>query len=163
MMTEGLTSRNSVDRFRNFGAAGPHDVGERRDGALDIVKRRQKRLGGVAWRAGEERDAFALHPVVQKPHGAGMALARNAHGGDVVAQFEGQLQFGFDRGLIAGEQEGRFGELAAFFVQRNKLAGAGVRRAAGALKCDLERLRAVLGGGDSVAGEALPARARPAI
>ena len=76
---------------RRFALREPH-VGEWLERALDVIARRQQRLGHVGGGAGDDADGAPPPSFVEQLHGAGGPFAGNLDARDIVAEFDRQVE-----------------------------------------------------------------------
>ena len=89
--TEGFSA--SSDRIGSVGRIMPFaDVGERLQRALEVVARREQRLRHIGARAGSNGDAPPARALVDQPSRASRSFAGDDDAGDVVAQFDWQVE-----------------------------------------------------------------------
>ena len=93
------------------------DVGERLQRTLEIVVRREQRLGDVGARPGSDSDPTPARALVDEPRAARRAFAVDDDAGDVVAQFDRQIEMGVDRRVRAEIEPGP-ADLATLSVER---------------------------------------------
>ena len=68
------------------------DLGVGRERALDVIGRRQQRLGDVGAGAGEDRDAAAARAFVDQPGRAGRRFVGDDEAADLIAQLDRQIE-----------------------------------------------------------------------
>ncbi len=128
-----------VAPFANFG--------EGRQRALDVIRRRQQRLRDVGAGAGENRDPPSPRAFVDEPDRARRSLVGDDDPGDLIAQFDRQIETRFGRPRRA-EVERRFADRAALGVESAREAGF-ARIRAGARQMGLEGPGEIVDAGDA--------------
>ena len=127
---EGFSAEQRKNRIARFPARFA-DVGEGRQGAPDIVIRRQQRLRDVGAGARDDRHAPSAPALVDQPDRARRGLVRDDEAGDFVAQLHRQLETRIS-GQARAELKRRLADHAALRVERARHAlGASVRVGAG--------------------------------
>jgi hypothetical protein len=89
-------------------------VGERLECALQIIARRQQRLGDIGVCAGDDADGAAARPFIQKLDRARRSLAGNFQSRNLIAQFD--RQFETRLGFAIGRPESKL-----YFAERQSL------------------------------------------
>ena len=108
--------------LRRAAVAQPH-VGERRQGAGEIEGRCQKRLGGIAGRAGDDADGAPPPSLVEQLHRAGRSFARYFQPRNVVAQFDGQIERRFALAILHAKRVARLADRRTLGIDRANHAG----------------------------------------
>ena len=107
------------------------DFGEGRQGAPDVVDRRQQRLRDVGAGARDDRDAPSAPALVDQPGRARRGLVADDEARDFVAQLDRQLETRLS-GQARAELERRLADHAALRVERpHDAVGARVARRRG--------------------------------
>ena len=95
--------------LRRAAVAEPH-VGKRRQCAGEIEGRCQKRLRGIAGRAGDDADGAPPPSFVEQLHRAGGSFARYFQPRDVVAQLDRQIERGFGFAILCAKGVARLAD-----------------------------------------------------
>ena len=105
-------------RFRRRLALGEPNVSERSERASDVIARRKQRLRGVGGRARNHADRTAAPALIKQLHRAGGMLAGDLDSGDVVADFDRQIELRLGLAIRGFEGKGRFAERQPLEVKR---------------------------------------------
>ena len=102
------------------GCAAPAlaQLGIRRQGARQVIGRREQRLRLIGGRAGDEPDAAALAALVEQRHGSGRALSQNLDADDGVPDIDRQVEARLCLGCARRERKARVRERQIFWVER---------------------------------------------
>ena len=130
-------------RRRRFALRQP-DIGERPERPADVVARGEQRLRRIGGRAGDDADGAAAPAFVEQLHGAGRMLAGNLDPGDVIADFDRQIESRLGLAILGLERERSFAERQALEIERAHRAGLG-RAGGGAQHFHAQRADGIFG------------------
>ena len=151
----GLLLEKLRDGFGEIGARWLDQIGERLQGAANVIKRRQQGLRLIGFRLRQQADAAALGILVEHADGGGVLLAIDGDRGKIIAQFKGHCHLTRAGGFAGAEGDDRIGDAPALVVESAGGHLAGRRVAAWAYRRQGEAVDLVLGTGQANRIEAL--------
>ena len=137
------------DGIRRRSALGDADVGKWAERPLQIKIGREQGLRGVRRRTGRNADGSAVPSLVEQLHGTGGVFRRDFQAGNVVANFNGQVELRFRLQLTGPEAERRLAERKSLEIERAHETSV-VGRWFGTQNLHAQHAGGVVGGGERV-------------